>query len=255
MNYGKESLSKKKKNVSSKKNMKKKRVGVRVFKAVVICFLLICIIGAVGGGLFVKKIIDDAPEITPAKVKPSGYKSQVVAASNGQNLGQFREAGSNRVYKTIDTIPKYLANAFVAIEDERFYEHNGIDLQGILRAGLVGITSGDFSEGASTLTQQLIKNNVFPNFTNEKTFFDSLERKLQEQSKVLSALAPVQKNLDALQQKVSQIEEGRKREMGALGEQLKGLGEQQARLDRETNALSSALRNNEGAWCGGARRS
>ena len=76
MNYGKESLSKKKKNVSSKKNMKKKRVGVRVFKAVVICFLLICIIGAVGGGLFVKKIIDDAPEITPAKVKPSGYKSR-----------------------------------------------------------------------------------------------------------------------------------------------------------------------------------
>ena len=76
------------------------------------------------------------------------------------------------------------------------------------------------------------------------------ERKLQEQSKVLSALAPVQKNLDALQQKVSQIEEGRKREMGALGEQLKGLGEQQARLDRETNALSSALRSNKvrGAW-------
>ena len=76
------------------------------------------------------------------------------------------------------------------------------------------------------------------------------ERKLQEQSKVLSALAPVQKNLDALQQKVSQIEEGSKREMGALGEQLKGLGEQQARLDRETNALSSALRNNKvrGAW-------
>ena len=76
------------------------------------------------------------------------------------------------------------------------------------------------------------------------------ERKLQEQSKVLSALAPEQKNLDALQQKVSQIEEGRKREMGALGEQLKGLGEQQARLDRETNALSSALRNNKvrGAW-------
>mgnify|MGYP004591181129 FL=1 len=76
------------------------------------------------------------------------------------------------------------------------------------------------------------------------------ERKLQEQSEVLSALAPVQKNLDALQQKVSQIEEGRKREMGALDEQLKGLGEQQARLDRETNALSSALRNNKvrGAW-------
>lgn len=73
---------------------------------------------------------------------------------------------------------------------------------------------------------------------------------LNEQSKVLSALAPVQKNLDALQQKVTDIEEGRKREMGALGEQLKGLGDQQARLDKETSSLSAALRDNKvrGAW-------
>ncbi|RSX50595.1 30S ribosomal protein S9 [Bifidobacterium goeldii] len=73
---------------------------------------------------------------------------------------------------------------------------------------------------------------------------------LNEQGKVLSALAPVQKNLDALQAKVAQIEEGRKQEMGALGAQLKGLGEQQARLDRETSSLSAALRNNKvrGAW-------
>ena len=67
---------------------------------------------------------------------------------------------------------------------------------------------------------------------------------------MLSALAPLQKNLDELQQKVSNIEEGRKHEMGVLGEQLKGLGEQQARLDRETSSLSAALRNNKvrGAW-------
>lgn len=73
---------------------------------------------------------------------------------------------------------------------------------------------------------------------------------LNEQSKVLSALAPVQKNLDALQRKVADIEEGRKREMGALGEQLKGLGDQQARLDKETSSLSAALRDNKvrGAW-------
>ncbi|MFT8787161.1 MAG: DNA recombination protein RmuC [Bifidobacterium psychraerophilum] len=73
---------------------------------------------------------------------------------------------------------------------------------------------------------------------------------LQEQSKVLSALSPVQKNLEALQQKVAQIEEGRKHEMGMLGEQLKGLGEQQTRLDKETSSLASALRDNKirGAW-------
>ncbi|MCI1218946.1 MAG: DNA recombination protein RmuC [Bifidobacterium sp.] len=75
-------------------------------------------------------------------------------------------------------------------------------------------------------------------------------KSMAEQSKVLSALAPVQKNLDTLQQKVAQIEEGRRHEMGALGEQLKGLGEQQSRLDRETSSLSAALRNNKvrGAW-------
>lgn len=76
------------------------------------------------------------------------------------------------------------------------------------------------------------------------------EMRLKEQSRVIAALTPVQKNLDALQAKVAQIEEGRKREMGALGEQLKGLGEQQTRLDRQTSALSAALNNNKvrGAW-------
>ena len=62
------------------------------------------------------------------------------------------------------------------------------------------------------------------------------EARLKEQSKVLEALAPVAKNLDTLQNKVTQIEEGRKREMGALGAQLKGLNDQQARLDKETSS-------------------
>ena len=181
MNYGKENLSKRKKNISSKKKMKKKRVGVRVFKAVVICLLLIGMIGVAGTAFFAKKIIDNAPKVTPANIKPQGYTT-FVYAKDGTELEQFKESGSNRVYKTIDEVPEYLANAFVAIEDERFYEHNGIDLQGILRAAVIGVTSGgDFSQGASTLTQQLIKNNVFPNFTDEKTFYDRLERKLQEQ--------------------------------------------------------------------------
>lgn len=180
MNYGKENLEKRKKKISSKKNMKKKRVGVRFFKALIICILILAVVGVGGVGLFAKRIIDNTPTVTPADVKPQGFTS-FVYAEDGTLLEQFLESGSNRVYKTIDEIPKYLGDAFVAIEDERFYKHNGIDLQGILRAGIVGITSGNFSEGASTLTQQLIKNNVFPNFLDEKTFYDRLERKLQEQ--------------------------------------------------------------------------
>ena len=181
MNYGKENLDKRKKNISSKKNMKKKRVGVRFFKALLICILLIAVIGAGGVGLFVKKIVDDAPKVTPANVKPSDETS-FAYTEDGKFLDSFVQKGSNRVYKNYDEIPVNLTHAFVAIEDERFYKHNGIDLQGILRAGVVGLTSGgNFSEGASTLTQQLIKNNVFPEFTEEKTFYDRLKRKLQEQ--------------------------------------------------------------------------
>lgn len=180
MNYGKETLDKRKKDISSKKNMKKKRVGVRLFKALVICLLLVAVIGIGGVGLFVKKTIDDTPKVTPNDVKPSGATS-FVYTEDGTLLDKFLQKGSNRIYVKYDQIPEDLAHAFVAVEDERFYEHNGIDLQGIMRAAIVGLSSGNFSEGASTLTQQLIKNNVFPNFTEENTFYDSLQRKLQEQ--------------------------------------------------------------------------
>lgn len=113
-------------------------------------------------------------------VKPTGYTSVVYASDNKTETQRLTSAGSNRVYKTIDEIPKDLQHAFVAIEDERFYEHNGIDPKGIVRAGMIGLTTGDFSQGASTLTQQLIKNNIF-DFMSEDTFFDRLERKIQEQ--------------------------------------------------------------------------
>ena len=126
--------------------------------------------------------MDNSPDISPEDVRPKGYTTLVYADDGSTEIERFVEAGSNRIYKSIDEIPKNLQHAFVAIEDERFYEHNGIDPQGILRAAVTGLASGgNFSQGASTLTQQLIKNNIFPDFVNEETFYDRLERKIQEQ--------------------------------------------------------------------------
>lgn len=182
MNYGKKKASKKQKKITSKSTMQGKRVGIRLFKALLLCIIVLAVIGVIGGGLFVKKILANSPDISPEDVKPQGFTTFVYADDGTTEIERFVSSGSNRVYKSIDEIPKDLQHAFVAIEDERFYKHNGIDLQGIARAAVVGITSGGhFSEGASTLTQQLIKNNVFPNFTKEKTFYDRLERKIQEQ--------------------------------------------------------------------------
>ena len=164
--------------------MKKKRVGVRFFKALIICILLLGVICLVGGAVFAKKIIDNTPAVSADDILPQGYTTNITDQS-GNVIETLKDSDSNRVYKTYEEITansEYLPHAFVAIEDERFYEHNGVDLQGIIRAGIVGITNGfNFTEGASTLTQQLIKNNVFPNFVNEETFFDRVERKLQEQ--------------------------------------------------------------------------
>ena len=180
MKKKKKKAAKKRRDITSKSKMKKKRLGVRIFKGVLLTLLLLMVAGCVGGGIFLKKVIDSAPDVTPEDVKPTGYTSVVYASDNKTETQRLTSAGSNRVYKTIDEIPKDLQHAFVAIEDERFYEHNGIDPKGIVRAGMIGLTTGDFSQGASTLTQQLIKNNIF-DFMSEDTFFDRLERKIQEQ--------------------------------------------------------------------------
>ena len=179
VNYGKNNISRRKKNISSKKKMKQKRVGVRLFKAVIICILLLMLICVGGAAYIVKRVIDNTPAVTAEDIMPQGYTSTIID-QNGTVLETLSGADSNRVYVTYDEIPEYLAHAFVAIEDERFYNHNGIDLQGIIRAGVVGVTNGfRFTEGASTITQQLIKNNVFPDFINESAY-ETVERKIQE---------------------------------------------------------------------------
>ncbi len=73
----------------------------------------------------------------------------------------------------LDDMPKFVADAFLAIEDERFYDHTGIDNKAIMRALLTNTRTGEKTQGASTLTQQLVKNMVL---TPEKTY----RRKVQE---------------------------------------------------------------------------
>ena len=179
MNYGRKDASKKQRKLSSKAARKKKRMGVRFFKAFLIICLMIGILGIIAGGILLKKIIDDTPQITVDDIKPNAYTTTLYANDGTTVIDTLKEAGSNRIYASIDQIPEDLQNAFIAVEDSRFREHNGIDLKGIIRAGVTGITSGEFSQGASTITQQLIKNSVFTDFVNE-TKWESVQRKIQE---------------------------------------------------------------------------
>ena len=160
MNYGKNSTKKREKELTSKGTMIRKKFSIIFLKTLLFCLFAFIIVGGCAGFGLMKGVIDAAPEINLADATPTGFLSTVLD-KEGKQTATLVATGSNRVYATIDEIPIEMQHAIVAIEDERFYEHNGIDLKGILRAGVKGITSGKFSEGASTITQQLLKNNVF----------------------------------------------------------------------------------------------
>lgn len=150
-----------------------------LLKIALAMFLILCFAGFAIGIGFVRGAIDAAPSLDILDVQPQGYASQIYDA-DGNLMQTLVMEGSNREEVSFDQLPDDLVNAFIAIEDSRFYEHNGIDLKGILRAAYVGITSGRFSEGASTITQQLIKNNVLQG-GYETSMADKLRRKIQEQ--------------------------------------------------------------------------
>ena len=150
-----------------------------LLKIALAMFLILCFAGFAVGIGFVRGAIDATPSLDIIDVQPQGYASQIYDA-DGNLMQTLVMEGSNREEVSFDQLPDDLVNAFIAIEDSRFYEHNGIDLKGILRAAYVGITNGRFSEGASTITQQLIKNNVLQG-GYETNMTDKLRRKIQEQ--------------------------------------------------------------------------
>lgn len=160
--------------------MIRKKFTVIFAKTLLVCLIAFTVVGGCAGYGVYKGIVDSAPDIHDIDATPTGYLSTVLD-NQGNETATLVASGSNRVYVTIDEIPLDLQHAFVAIEDARFYEHNGIDITGIVRAGITGITSGRFSQGASTITQQLLKNNVFTDWTSESSFADKMERKIQEQ--------------------------------------------------------------------------
>ena len=88
---------------------------------------------------------------------PPVAQSSFIYDNAGNQLLLLR-ADENRVYKRIDEIPKVLQEAVVAIEDERFYLHKGVDLKGIIRSARSGLSAGEVNQGASTITQQYVGN-------------------------------------------------------------------------------------------------
>lgn len=178
MNFGKSSISKKIAPRTSKKI--KKKVKFTFVRLLLLGFLVLIVGGGALGYRFVHSLIEEAPDISNVAVAPT-QTATYIYNQEGKRVQKLTLPEANRDLVTLDRVPEHLQKAVVAIEDERFYEHKGIDPKGIARAFLNGIRSGSFSEGASTITQQLLKNSVFTDWMSESTFMDRLKRKIQEQ--------------------------------------------------------------------------
>jgi penicillin-binding protein 1A len=114
------------------------------------------IVGAIAAVGYVLSVAQSAPAISSLRPLVGGGSSQVFA-SDGTRLG-FIQADQLRSPISWSEIPTDLKNATIAIEDQRFYKNNGVDLTGIFRSAIKDITHGAALQGGSTITMQLVRN-------------------------------------------------------------------------------------------------
>ncbi|MBR3569967.1 MAG: transglycosylase domain-containing protein [Oscillibacter sp.] len=143
-------------------------------------FLFLAALATIGAAGFVFWAVVTSPQLDLKQVAPQRYRTAMLDA-DGNVMRYLAGEEANREYVPLSRIPQTVRDAFVAIEDQRFYRHHGIDIRGIGRAVVEDIRTRSFSQGASTLTQQLIKNNMFAAGMEERTPLEKLTRKIQEQ--------------------------------------------------------------------------
>lgn len=147
--------------------------------------LFIFVVLTLGGlGLYISSIYSGA--------KASALDEEVLT-STSLNISMFNSDNKpikedneiSHAFASIETLPKYTKEAFISIEDKTFYEHHGVNYKRILKAGLNNLKARSFKEGASTITQQLVKNTYL---SSEKTF----KRKVKE----VALAQKIEKNYD-----------------------------------------------------------
>lgn len=176
----------------SGKNPKKKKVRSPRSKFIfmvlkILTILLVAVIcataGILGGAIY--GYIKTTPALTDEQLQIKNFTTILYDDSGETEIARL-DGSENRVWSYDKDIPQDLKDAFVALEDERFYEHKGIDPQRILGVTFNLLKSGEVQGGASTITQQVIKN-----LTNEKEV--TLQRKVQEQWRAIQLESKLQK--------------------------------------------------------------
>ncbi len=150
-----------------------KLIAVKLVAVTLIVMLTMMFAGAATAYAFVMGWLEDLPDYQSPDAFAVAQATTIYSADGVLLARLYLE---NRTVVPISQISTDLVDAIVAVEDERYYQHKGIDLQGIARAAVIDIMSGSADEGASTITQQYIRNTVL---LNERTDI-SFKRKVRE---------------------------------------------------------------------------
>ena len=159
--------------MSNNKYRRKPRFTLKKLLVITLMTVLISLTLFAGSvGLAFVNILTTAPEIDPYSIN-SGFEETSLIFDKDKNLLEKVETAEYRTFVKLNKVPQFLKDAFISIEDERFYDHPGVDPKGILSSLYENFKAGGVVRGASTITQQLIKNTFL---SNEQT----LTRKLKE---------------------------------------------------------------------------
>ncbi|MBP5184201.1 MAG: transglycosylase domain-containing protein [Lachnospiraceae bacterium] len=185
MDYSKRGVAQKQAALKSGTAKVAMKGAITIFRVVIVAILAICIIGGYAAYGMMNGLVSNSPSLANLDLRPTGYKTTIYYA-DGTICDTLYGAESNRSYAYIDEIPLVVRQAFIAKEDTRFYEHNGIDVQGIFRAIVSDIRTRSFDYGGSTITQQLLKNKLFGG-GDEDDNVAKITRKVQEQYLAIQA--------------------------------------------------------------------
>lgn len=177
MTENKKNRSKKNESPNQKKSTKK-----IIFTTIKFLLVTLFLVGFIVAGATVGLVIavaKDAPEIDPTVLTETFTESSYILDADG-NLIERIYTDEHRTYVELEDIPKHVQEAFIAIEDERFETHMGIDLKRIGGALWADIKAGAPVQGASTITQQLVKNVYLYERVDRDNLINDIKRKIQE---------------------------------------------------------------------------
>jgi len=166
---------KKNENVDPKKNKKPlntKKILFNIFIVIITCGILV----GVGSLIFIKITIDKAPTFNVEDLQ--NVESTQIYDSQGELIADIGLVSRENV--SYESMPQSLIDAFVSVEDSRFFEHNGFDLPRFVKSLIENIKTMSFSQGASTLTMGLIRNVYFTDDSTQTSRVKSLEYKVQQ---------------------------------------------------------------------------